>query len=178
MYTGFLDRSYGCQTEDGFPWYTTDICSMLSSVSGVFVYTTSTPGLSPVTITDSGRYGFNAYGLQIRWGSTDFVSEPTISSSATKIIASSVSSRDQPSSTTTLMPITAPQSGLQQSTRIGIGVGVAIGASLIIAAVFYLWLRRRRKRLEPRLTGSQELSAESRPAKLWTQVSELDSRQK
>ena len=144
----------------------------------MFVYTTSTPGQSPKTVTTSGRYGFNAYGIQVRWRSTDFAAETIVSSPSSTIITSSLSSGHV--SPSRLIPEggATPHRSLTTGESVGIGIGITIGGLLIIAlALYYLFFRRWWKgKLSPAI-GPRELSAHREPPELWTQTPELDSGQ-
>jgi hypothetical protein len=68
----------------------------------------------------------NAYGVEIRWQSTDFDSVPATSLA-----------------TTTAKGIGGSPSGLSSSAKIGTGVGVAIGGIAIFLVLGFFILRRR-----------------------------------
>ncbi|RYP55645.1 hypothetical protein DL769_010092 [Monosporascus sp. CRB-8-3] len=167
-------------TGDEYPWYTSDICTVLDPESGAFVYTASTPGIGLVTATETGRYGFNAYGIEIRWKSDDPVSDTTTASSLAVTTSSPGSPESgQPTPGTSGIhqagaDATDPSSGnLATSEIIGIGVGVGIGSLLVVSVLVYLFLRRRRRKLPPATIGFPETAPHFEPAKLWTEPQEL-----
>lgn len=112
------------------------------------IFTSSAPG-HYVTATKSGA-GVNAYGVEIRWQSTDFAS-------------SSPSSSQSPPTASTTGPsstggATAPAQesngsgggggGLSTGAKAGIGIGAAIGAILVLVGVAF-FVRRARTRRGP-----------------------------
>ena len=178
---GILYSGYGCQTDTVFPWYATDICSVLTEHTGVFVYTTSTPGLSPETVTETGRYGFNAYGIQVRWQSTDLAAATATRTRSDTIIApSSLSSGHASPDGRVGQKDETQRGGLATGAGIGIGVGVTIGGVLVVAAVlYYSWFRKRLGwRFHPAVSSPRELPAQHEPPELWAPPPEIDSRQK
>jgi hypothetical protein len=80
-----------------------------------------------------------AYGVRIRWQSTDLAavtSAPTTTASTNTTSSSS-------SSTNTQTPIPS-SGGLSTGAQAGIGVGVSVGTLAILGMLVLLWMRRRR----------------------------------
>ncbi|PLB48753.1 hypothetical protein P170DRAFT_425777 [Aspergillus steynii IBT 23096] len=85
----------------------------------------------------------NAYGVYIRWQSSDFSTPPAttpVSNTATTTTAAATTSAT--ASQTSTDP--SSSSGLSSGAKAGIGVGVAVGAVLAIAALALFLIRRRR----------------------------------
>lgn len=102
------------------------------------MYASSVPGAGIVTSTVTGPEGFNAYGVQIRFQATDFVSTSTASSSSSSVTTTS--------STTRSTSTGSSDKGLSTGTTAGIGVGVSIAGILILVGVIFFFLRQRRRR--------------------------------
>ncbi|KAK1772861.1 hypothetical protein QBC33DRAFT_32006 [Phialemonium atrogriseum] len=144
---------YACQKGSQWPWYYTDPCTRDYPGTVEVIYTSSAPG-HYVTATKSGA-GVNAYGLEIRWQSTDFASSSPSSSPSSK--SSPTESTTGPSSTG---GPTAPAQesngsgggggggGLSAGAKAGIGIGAAIGAILVLVGVAF-FVRRARTRRGP-----------------------------
>ncbi|KAL2757382.1 hypothetical protein ACRALDRAFT_1060773 [Sodiomyces alcalophilus JCM 7366] len=116
-----------------------------------------------------GGAAVNAYGIEVRFQSTDFVSttESSVASSAesSSVIANSNSAQSrttigssQPAETAQPSPSAATPSetgsvensggdGLGTGAIAGIAVGSAMGGLLIGALLLWLWIRRRRQRV-------------------------------
>ncbi|KAF2034870.1 hypothetical protein EK21DRAFT_107501 [Setomelanomma holmii] len=135
-------------------------------------------GVGSVQVTVSDRYsktlgiekydangGINAFAVQVRFQSTDFVST-TSSMAPTSTPATTASSRVQtstPTSTRASNANSAPSyTGLSTGAKAGIGVGVALG---IVALVALLWLVYRigQRRLEATQGHEQEHSGAAPP---------------
>jgi hypothetical protein len=88
----------------------------------------------------------NAYGIEIRWQSTDF---STSQATATVAATQAASNKTQAS--------TGNSSSLKTGAKVGIGVGVTAGVVLAIAlALGLFWLRRRkRQQIEPVATQAR-----------------------
>ncbi|KAL1979603.1 hypothetical protein VTN96DRAFT_5443 [Rasamsonia emersonii] len=129
---------YTCQSGTDWPWYSTDRCA--SGLPGVVPFTyTSTTDSGWVTLTTTVQAGLNAYGIYIRWQSTDFLPRETLSPSSTASVLTS-SSASAPVTTTAVstavstfeaIPETAP-SGLSSGAKAGIGVGSAVAFLLLV----------------------------------------------
>ncbi|KAH8669134.1 hypothetical protein BX600DRAFT_435636 [Xylariales sp. PMI_506] len=157
--TGYL-----CQTNEGFGWYSTDLCYWPIPSTVTFVYTSTQIGVgaSTITATGGGQAAINAYGVDIRWKAADFASSTTTTSSATTASAQTSGSAGTGTATSTgggastasadgqssgaSSPSTS--SGLSTGAQAGIGVGAAIIAiaAIIAGIVFY---RRRKARSGP-----------------------------
>ncbi|RYP62484.1 hypothetical protein DL770_009576 [Monosporascus sp. CRB-9-2] len=161
-------------TGDEWPWYTSELCTILNPESGAYVYTVSTPGIGFVTATETGRYAFNAYGIEIRWKSADLESDPTTTSSIAVITSSPGSSESGQRTPGTGADATDPSSrNLATSEIIGIGVGVGIGGLLLVSVLVYWFLRHRRRMLPPATSGLPETPPHRELAKLCTEPQEL-----
>ncbi|KAI0894380.1 hypothetical protein F4806DRAFT_472976 [Annulohypoxylon nitens] len=117
---------FSCQTDQfhELSWRTSDICFQEMTSSVAYQYTISTAGQDPETSATSGVSGqLNAYGVAIRWNSSDL----TAASTSTP---------------------TGSIRGLSQGAKAAIGVGAAIAGILILVGAFLLWRRSRRHRKE------------------------------
>jgi len=124
-------------------------------------------------MTATGPKAINAYGVSIRWQSTDFVSTPTSSTtfttSATGLPTTSATGLSAASTTTgRVSPTPDAGSGLSTGAKAGIGVGSAIGGLLLIIVGILLFRFFKRKQdveqdrrpesyLAPPKYGAQEL---------------------
>jgi hypothetical protein len=140
--------SWACQVSGNdmlYGWFSTIECT-LAETSVIMI--TNVNG-STTTIYPTSSVGVNAYGVSVRWQSTDFLTSTTISSysTPTSILIST--------HTTTI--ISNPQP-LSSGAQAGIGIGVAIFVLLIIASLgfFVFWRRRSRAHLAQAVPGSNE----------------------
>ncbi|CAK7223355.1 hypothetical protein SBRCBS47491_005180 [Sporothrix bragantina] len=140
---------YQCQTETNWPWYSTDPCTFVMSTQQTFVYTTSIIGKGNVVSTVTAAEGLNAFGLQIRYQSTDFASSTSSSSftsstpKATGQTTGSGSSGPSPTGGSS-GGSSNTSSGLSSGAKAGIGIGVALGALAFIGVALFLFIRKRR----------------------------------
>ncbi|KAL1854845.1 hypothetical protein VTK73DRAFT_8682 [Phialemonium thermophilum] len=139
-------EGYSCQTGSDWPWYSTDKCSRAYPASITVVITSSQPGVGLVTLTNSGA-GVNAFGLEIRYHSSDFATAaPTSTSDQT----SSSSSATLSTTSRTSEPSSNPrggEGGLSSGVKAGIAVGVVAFVLLAFAGIFlFIWRARRRPR--------------------------------
>ncbi|KAE8370384.1 hypothetical protein BDV27DRAFT_152263 [Aspergillus caelatus] len=122
----------------------TEVCvwGPKSDVMTTYNYTWSGKDGSPSSTSDSMIFPdyFNAYGIEIRWKSTDFSDLPaTASATATQdTSATSTSSQSSASSDSS--------SKLSSGAKAGIGVGVAAGVIAVIILALFLWFQRRKAR--------------------------------
>lgn len=109
-------------------------------VTTEFVYTwTGDDGSTSSTDTAlSSDDHVNAYGVYIRWQSTDF-STPA-SNTATTTTAAATSSE------TAADGSSGSDSGLSTGAKAGVGVGVAVGVILAVTALAFIFMRRRNSR--------------------------------
>ncbi|PWY93042.1 hypothetical protein BO94DRAFT_615783 [Aspergillus sclerotioniger CBS 115572] len=125
-------------TSFSWPWYYTEICqwSPQSKIEYYFTYTTengSTTGTTSELSAMTAGGVWNAYGIVIRWQSSDAVpSATTVSTSS----ATTQTATEQPSET---------HATLSSGAKAGIGVSVSIAGILIICALAFLFLRRRKR---------------------------------
>lgn len=81
----------------------------------------------------------NAFGIEIRWQSTDFSSVPaTASATATQVSPTSTSSQGSAGANSS--------SGPSSGAKAGIGVGVAAGVVAVTIIALFFWFRRRKAR--------------------------------
>lgn len=137
---------FSIQTRNTHPWDPTEVCAWQPSSSTVVTPTASfMPGASSTTVlttTMAPTHLVNAYGVSIRWQSTD-----TITPTAKTIIVTATSASTSGSA-----------SGLTSGAKAGIGVGVALGAVLITAlATWFFFLRRKRGQGDAVKTGNQKI---------------------
>ncbi|KAJ5222488.1 uncharacterized protein N7469_008728 [Penicillium citrinum] len=137
------------------PWHSFEICDY--GINSTVTYTalnTNENGLSTETTTRLQTPGqsWNAYGIELRWRATD--PRPVPATSTTSGDATQTASPSKGKS----------PSGLSTGAKAGIGVGVGVGGLLIILALGFLILRRRKhgqdntKSPTNRLFNIQELS--------------------
>ncbi|GFF22136.1 hypothetical protein IFM51744_00527 [Aspergillus udagawae] len=135
-------------TDSGF-WWATEVCAWGPAAGTLTKYTytsfdtagqeTSMPGAM------SSPGSFNAYGVEVRWQSTDFT---------TPLATVAMTTTTQATPTQT-QSSTGSSSSLSTGAKAGIGVGVAAGVVLAVAlALGLLWSRRRRHQ-QPNATQGQ-----------------------
>ncbi|CAK7205758.1 hypothetical protein SEUCBS139899_008537 [Sporothrix eucalyptigena] len=157
---------YQCQTETNWPWYSTDRCTYVMSTSQVFVYTTSIIGKGEVVSTVTDAEGLNAFGVQIRYQSTDFVSSSSSSSSAqtgsnTGSGGSNASPTGSNSSGDNNGTSSGSSSGLSTGAKAGIGIGVALGVLAFVGVAIFLIIRNRRAAAAAAAAGGSSAGAPS-----------------
>ncbi|KAF5864571.1 hypothetical protein ETB97_007404 [Aspergillus alliaceus] len=127
-------------TSSTYPWYATEVCQFQPTAGvTVFNYTylaTDGSWTSATGSLDSDGL-VNAYGVPIRWQSTDFTTPTPTETSKTSSVRSSLPSSEVSE---------GDSSGLSPGAKAGIGVGVAVGAILLITLVAGLICFRRRAR--------------------------------
>ncbi|PYI09654.1 hypothetical protein BO78DRAFT_415582 [Aspergillus sclerotiicarbonarius CBS 121057] len=127
----------------GEPWFSTEVCAWQPSPNVVTLYefslTTTDGSTTSATGSMTSPGSINAYGVEVRWQSTDFVA-PT--GTATASVTGTTESVPAGSSQT---QTASSSSGLATGAKVGIGVGVAIAGVLVIALVAWGLLRRRRR---------------------------------
>ncbi|CAG7923479.1 unnamed protein product [Penicillium olsonii] len=124
------------------PWHSTEACAFGAPTDIPYTYT-ATPGHgSKTTIyatATARKDGWNAYGIELRWKATDLTS---ISS----IYVPSITSSATPQTTTQQQP--EESSTLSTGAKAGIGIGAAIGGILVILAIGFLIIRRRKSKVK------------------------------
>ncbi|KAI0384430.1 hypothetical protein F5Y04DRAFT_229414 [Hypomontagnella monticulosa] len=136
---------YGCQTKTsgGLPWQSTELCVASMPTSSTYVYTTQTPGRAAQRLTTTGTGGsINAFGVQIRWTTTD------AGKTATKTKTTTKSPTDKPTAPTPKVTNSTSHNSrpnrLSTGAKAGIGVGAAIAFLLLLAGAFFVWRRKRK----------------------------------
>ncbi|KAI7759314.1 hypothetical protein LZL87_008691 [Fusarium oxysporum] len=129
-----------CQTETGWPWYSTDLCTIAIPSTVEVIVSESVVGGDWKRTTVSGAAA-NAIGIPIRWHSSDFASTTTgartsATGSATETISSSTGTSSSDSS--------SDHRGLSTGAKAGIGIGIGVAALAGFAALGWFVLRARR----------------------------------
>ncbi|OJJ43563.1 hypothetical protein ASPZODRAFT_136018 [Penicilliopsis zonata CBS 506.65] len=123
-----------------------------ANVQTAFNYTYSSSGSVVTATTSLDSSGLiNAYGVEIRWQSSDFASSTAVTTTATATTtATTAQSPSQASATSTSTSSSTStsksSSGLSNGAKIGVGVGVAIGGVLVISLVVAWFLYRKRQK--------------------------------
>ncbi|CRG84377.1 hypothetical protein PISL3812_01669 [Talaromyces islandicus] len=127
-------------------WDSINQCvSTLPTTSAFFISDSLGEPISSVSTTADDGVEFNAYGISIRYQSTDFVSASATISSSSSPQSSLVPATFAPSNTTTSStPEANHSSGLSSGAGVGIGVGVTIGIFALIGSGLFYYFRRRR----------------------------------
>ncbi|SCO09498.1 uncharacterized protein FFB20_13312 [Fusarium fujikuroi] len=132
--------SFSCQTETGWPWYSTDLCTIAIPRTVEVIVSESVVGGDWKRTTVSGAAA-NAIGIPIRWHSSDFASTTTEArTSATGSAMETSSSSTRTSSSDSL----SDNGGLSTGAKAGIGIGVGVAALAGFAALGWFVLRARR----------------------------------
>ncbi len=135
----------------------TDICSLSITTNQVFVYTTSVIGKGQVVSTETGQPGINAFGVRIRYASSDFAStasstsstaapientkKPATGSTGTSAASTRTGAADNADGNNT---DSTTKHGLSAGAKAGIGIGVALGVLALVGAGVFFFYRRRR----------------------------------
>ncbi|CAG1972279.1 unnamed protein product [Fusarium graminearum] len=144
--------SFSCQTETGWPWYSTDLCTIVLPSTVEVIVSESVVGGDWKRTTVSGAAA-NAIGLPIRWHSSDFASTTagttaSATDSGTETITSSTS--------TSLSDPSSDNTGLSTGAKAGIGAGVGVAALIGLAALGWFVLRARRAKQASAASAAQE----------------------
>ncbi|PGH01524.1 hypothetical protein GX51_05211 [Blastomyces parvus] len=116
-------NGFACQKVDAF-FYSDHMCSRASN-KGVLTFTATSNGKTEVHTKD-GNWAVNAYGLSIRWMSSDFAA-PTSTTSTT-----STTFTEPPALGPPLSPPSSTSSGLSTGAKAGIGIGAAVAVLLLV----------------------------------------------
>lgn len=115
--------SYSCQTGDNWPWFSTEPCARSFDAfptASTLSITTMVDGVTAVSHSVLTHGGVNAYGISIRWQSTDFAITVThpITTTLTSVITSTITSTIISNETIThsLTPSAAAGSGIANET--------------------------------------------------------------
>ncbi|KAN0079613.1 hypothetical protein V8E54_004827 [Elaphomyces granulatus] len=140
----------------GPPWFTGEACSSkFESKEHITVTTTNAQGSGTTETTVSEIDGINAFGIIIRYQSSDLITSTALltrstqlptSLPASSIPSASSSSSSQFTTTSTALSATNGNTG----RNIGIGVGVSLGSIGILSGIFAIWFVRRRPRASDR----------------------------
>ncbi|TGJ81105.1 hypothetical protein E0Z10_g7666 [Xylaria hypoxylon] len=148
--------NYICQTDIEKVWETTQGCrSKITATSFELVLSKVSSGVtSRATATLNTNDAVNAYSIQVRYQSTDFIS----SSSSSPTPSSAGETQDltiTPINTPTNTSTNTSHSTASNGTIAAIVVGVLAAIIIAVVAVFLLIRRRRRRRSNPQ-PGNQE----------------------
>ncbi|KGO38428.1 hypothetical protein PEX1_088270 [Penicillium expansum] len=149
------------------PWHSFEVCAFGATSDMKFIRTnTNKAGTTRAEsgTAVAGKDGWNAYGIELRWRTTDLISAPATSR--------------EPTATHAVIPTTTQQplgesTSLSTGAKAGIGIGAAIGGILAILGVVLLLIGRRKHQGknadELREDGQHELDADE------NQIHELGS---
>ncbi|KAI1125689.1 hypothetical protein F5Y10DRAFT_246607 [Nemania abortiva] len=169
--------NFVCQTTFKYPWNSGLGCNSLVGGSGTTwtVSEVSDGVTSLVTSTFGSTDGLNAYSIQVRYQSTDFISTPTPTTTTPQNAPSTSTSQTQ--SVETSPTTSSDQSNISGGTIAGIVVGVIATILVIVALITAPRLIRRRQAAKDRQPIQQYIDPyNARPELHGNPVSELDSR--
>jgi hypothetical protein len=198
--------SYSCQTGDNWPWFSTEPCARSFDafpIASTLSITTMVNGVTTVSPSVLTHGGVNAYGISIRWQSTDFAITVThpITTTLTSVITSTIISNETTSHSLTpsaaagsgianettshsLTPSAAAGSGIANETTshsltpsaaAGIGVSVTLIFVAIIAVVTLFILRHCQCSISRRRSSVKDPRAQSElPREMGTQMIIVD----
>ncbi|KAF4989949.1 hypothetical protein FGRMN_8791 [Fusarium graminum] len=134
----------GCQTEAGWPWYSTDLCTIeIPRTVDVIVYDSVVGGDWERTAVSG--VAANAIGIPIRRHSSDFASITTGARAlATGSATDSTTEAEFPSTSTSSSQFSSSDGGLSTGVKVGIGIGIGVVALAGFAALGWFVLRARR----------------------------------
>src|SRR3984957_2910028 len=179
--------SYSCQTGDNWPWFSTEPCARSFDafpIASTLSITTMVNGVTAVSPSVLTHGGVNAYGISIRWQSTDFAITVThpITTTLTSVITSTIISNETTSHS--LTPSAAAGSGIANETTshsltpsavAGIGVSVTLIFVAIIAVVTLFILRHCQCSISRRRSSVKDPRAQSElPREMGTQMIIVD----
>ncbi|KAJ4015310.1 hypothetical protein NW752_006765 [Fusarium irregulare] len=134
--------SFSCQTETGWPWYSTDLCTIVIPRTVEVIVSDSVVGGDWERTTVRGAAA-NAIGIPIRWHSSDFESTTTADTASTAT-ASRATATGSSSTAISSGDSESDDGGLSMGAKVGIGVGVGVAALLAFIALGWFVLRARR----------------------------------
>lgn len=134
--------SFSCQTETGWPWYSTDLCTIVIPRTVEVIVSDSVVGGDWERTTVRGAAA-NAIGIPIRWHSSDFESTTTADTASTAT-GSRATATDSSSTAISSSDSESDDGGLSMGAKVGIGVGVGVAALLAFIALGWFVLRARR----------------------------------
>ncbi|KAN0079621.1 hypothetical protein V8E54_004835 [Elaphomyces granulatus] len=147
---------YTCFTPVGTPLFTEEVCSSGFTMNGyITVTTTNSQGNGTIkTAVHSGTDGINAFGVILRYQSSDFITTSLSSTLSvndgmpTSLPTTSLPTARIPSASSPASPSTTTSTALgatsgNTSRNIGIGVGVSVGSIGILGILIAIWLVRR-----------------------------------
>ncbi|KAJ4135072.1 hypothetical protein NW768_004685 [Fusarium equiseti] len=133
--------SFSCQTEAGWPWYSTDLCTIVIPRTVDVIVSDSVVGGDWERTTVRGAAA-NAIGIPIRWHSSDFESTTTTHTVRTVTISRVIETNS--STDTSASDVFKADEGLGMEAKIGIGIGVGFAALAAFYAIGWFVLRARR----------------------------------
>ncbi|RYP20577.1 hypothetical protein DL765_002734 [Monosporascus sp. GIB2] len=142
---------YQCQTTSYYPWEETLGCvnAVTSSLTTEWTVV-EISGERTASVRSVGHPGgLNAFSIQVRFQSSDFVSSTSTISSSGEPTTSRVSMRPAVETSSDSSNSNAEQStGITAGAAVGISVGVFF-ALLSIVGVIFIFMRKRRRELDP-----------------------------
>ncbi|KKZ62025.1 hypothetical protein EMCG_03487 [[Emmonsia] crescens] len=177
-------NGFSCNNQSLF--YFSDKMCTLASHGRTLTFTVTSNGTA-LTKTNSGAWALNAYGISIRWMSSDFAPATTTTSQEATETATTSREATETSTTsreTTPMPTASPSTtspGLSAGAKAGIGIGVAAVALLLVVMGWLLYnaLQKRKDKQEAVTEFPDYQAVRQKPAsKIGTsghKISELDS---
>ena len=133
---------YQCQTRPGWPWEYTDSCkSPLASstiakvINGAITSTTSIPANPGGAV--------NAYGIEVRWQSTDTAILKLLTPGWTPTAIDTSSANPSVTSSATPSVTTPLQKGFTTGAKIGIGIAIPLVILGMLFGLLFCWRRHR-----------------------------------
>ncbi|KAI3321983.1 hypothetical protein HD806DRAFT_151702 [Xylariaceae sp. AK1471] len=145
--------NFGCGKEITYVWEKTLGCRNIvdSATMVTWIVSKVSDGKTSLTTSIGNIGGVNAYSLQVRYQSTDFVSTTSTTSSTTSSISSQTPPAVHATSTSTTDKINHNDSssadrkgGLSPGAAAGVAIGAFAGV-LILVALIWLHIRHRRR---------------------------------
>ncbi|OBS22826.1 hypothetical protein FPOA_09150 [Fusarium poae] len=136
--------SFSCQTETGWPWYSTDLCTIVIPKTVQVIVSDSLVGGDWERSTVNGAAA-NAIGIPIRWHSSDFAS--TTAGTTTSETGSTTETISSSTATSSSDP-SSDGGGLSTGAKAGIGAGIGVVVLAGLVALGWFVLRARRKKQE------------------------------
>ncbi|KAH7179255.1 uncharacterized protein B0J16DRAFT_374321 [Fusarium flagelliforme] len=167
--------SFSCQSETRWPWYSTDLCTIVIPKTVDVIVSDSVVGGDWERITSRGANA-NAIGIPIRWHSSDFESTTTADTVGT-VTGSRATETDSSSTSTSSSESESGNGGLSTGAKVGIGLGVGFAALAAFFALGWFVIRARRAKQVNTEPETPHMEQQKLPLEMEQQQapSELDS---